>query len=105
MWRSLQRLRALPVNTAVYCGHDYTVDNLEFAASLMPDDAAIRARLAEAQRLSKSGRPTVPSTIGLERQTNLFLRADEASVGRAIGMAGAEAVAVFTELRKRKDAW
>ncbi len=105
MWRSLQRLRVLSEDTAVYCGHDYTEDNLEFAASLLPDEAAIRGRLTEAKRLAKSGRPTVPSTIGLERQTNLFLRADDASVGRAVGLSGASAVAVFAELRKRKDAW
>lgn len=105
MWRSLELLRALPGDTAVYCGHDYTVDNLAFAASVMPGEALIHARLAEARLLETAGVPTVPSTIAVERQTNLFLRADDACVARALGLADASAVAVFAELRRRKDEW
>ena len=105
MWASLQVLRDLPDDTRVYCGHEYTVDNLEFALDLEPDHAAIRARLTEETRKRARGLPTVPSTIGLEKQTNPFLRADTEAVRRAAALEGADPVDVFRELRRRKDRW
>ena len=105
LWHSLCRLRALPPETSVYCGHDYTLDNLEFAASILPHDPDIRARLDDIRKLEKEGRTTAPSTIGLEQRTNLFLRADDAAVRNALGLRNADPVAIFAELRRRKDAW
>lgn len=105
MWRSLTRLRDLPPDTAVYPGHDYTEDNLEFAAELLPGDAAVAARLEQVRELAAAGHPTVPSTIEQERATNVFLRADSVELANALGMRGAEPVTVFAELRRRKDRW
>ena len=105
MWDSLRRLRELPVATRVYCGHEYTVDNLEFAAELDPADAVVRERLAAMRRRQERGEPTVPATIAEERQTNPFLRADAEAIANAVKRVGAPPAEVFAELRRRKDAW
>lgn len=105
MWDSLATLRALPEETRVYGGHDYTVENLEFAASLEPRNQAVAERLAWARDCVRRGVPTVPSTIGVERETNPFLRSDSEAMQAAAGKPGASPVRVFAELRRRKDAW
>lgn len=74
MMSSLAKLNALPENTKVYCGHEYTVKNLEFAKTLEPNNKAVVDKLAWAQARRRENLPTVPSTIGAERTTNPFLR-------------------------------
>lgn len=103
MWASLLKLRALPGETRVYCGHEYTLSNARFALTVDPDNAALQTRAAEVESLRQAGQPTVPSTIELERKTNPFLRADQPGVQAALGMKGADPVQVFAELRARKD--
>jgi len=103
MWQSLQKLAALPAETLVYCGHDYTLENCEFAVTIDPNDRRLRDRLAEVQKAVEYDRLTVPSTIAQERATNIFLRADDPQVKAALGMAGAPPEEVFAELRHRKD--
>jgi hydroxyacylglutathione hydrolase len=103
MWESLKKLRALPDETVVYCGHEYTLANAEFALSVEPENAALAARAAEIRALRADGKPTLPTTIGRERQTNPFLRADDPVLAGTLGMAGADPVAVFAEVRGRKD--
>jgi len=103
MWESLRKLRALPAETLVYCGHNYTLENYEFATAVAPDDRRFRDRLAQVQRAIEYGQPTVPSTIAQERATNIFLRADDPQVMAALGMSDAEPHEVFAELRRRKD--
>jgi hydroxyacylglutathione hydrolase len=98
-------VRTLPAATRVWYGHEYTVDNLRFALSILPDDPAIRERLAAAAGMPGEHAPLVPSTLALEQASNLFLRCGETAVADAAGSAGAEALAVFTELRRRKNAW
>jgi hydroxyacylglutathione hydrolase len=105
MWTSLGKLAALPDDVRVYCGHEYTLSNARFAVTVDPDNAALKARLAEVERLREAGKPTVPTTIGDEKATNPFLRADRPEVASAVGLPGAEPVAVFTEVRKRKDSF
>jgi hydroxyacylglutathione hydrolase len=105
MWRSLVKLRALPGETRVYCGHEYTQSNCRFALSVEPGNAALAVRAEEITKLRSEGWPTIPSTIELECRTNPFLRADLPELQAAIGMAGAEPVAVFAELRRRKDSF
>lgn len=99
MWESLQRLARLPDDTLVYCGHDYTLENYEFALSIEPGNTLVRQRLDEVRR----GGPAVPSTMSQERGTNPFLRADTPELRVAIGMPQAQAADVFAELRRRKD--
>ena len=103
MWRSLLKLRALPDDTAIYCGHEYTEANVRFARTIEPDNAALKARAQEVAQLRAQGKPTVPSMLGAEKAANPFLRADIASVAAAIGMAGKPAAEVFGEIRGRKD--
>ena len=78
MFGNMQRYAAMPDDTVVYCGHEYTQSNGRFAATVEPDNEAIAARLAEVDRLREAGEPTVPTTIGQERATNPFFRANSA---------------------------
>ena len=103
MWRSLRRLRDLPDETRVFCGHEYTETNLAFAASVDPDNAVLRSRIDRVSALRQSGRPTIPSTIGEEKATNPFLRSDAAEIQRSLDLEGAAPVEVFAALRARKD--
>jgi hydroxyacylglutathione hydrolase len=83
MFDSLQRLAALPPETLVCCGHEYSESNARFALTVEPGNAALKARAAEIARLRAEGRPTLPTTIGEELDTNPFLRAaDAAALGR-----------------------
>lgn len=103
MWHSLLRLASLPDDTLVYCGHDYTLENYEFALSIEPDNKVVKSRLDEDRQAIRRGEQTVPSTISQEKITNSFLRADAPELKAALGMAEARAVEVFAELRRRKD--
>jgi hydroxyacylglutathione hydrolase len=103
MWDSLCKLRALPDDTRVYCGHEYTLSNARFAVTVDPDNRELAGRFEEIKALRERGAPTIPTTIGLENRTNPFLRADDPGVQAALGMAGADPAAVFAEIRGRKD--
>jgi hydroxyacylglutathione hydrolase len=103
MWSSLQRLAARPDETQVYCGHEYTEENLRFAAQLQPDFAPVLERQRAVQALLRAGRPSVPTTVGVEKRTNPFLRAGAPDMKRAVDMVGAADLEVFAELRRRKD--
>ena len=102
MWTSLGKLRALPDNTAIYCAHEYTAANAAFALSVDPDNPALQGYAAEITAKRAKGVPTVPTTIGIERPTNPFLRADVAYLQAAMGHPG-DAVATFAEIRERKN--
>jgi hydroxyacylglutathione hydrolase len=103
MWQSLLKLRALPDDTQIYCGHEYTLANIRFAKTIEPANAALLAREQAAMRLTADRRPTIPSTIGEEKAANPFLRADLPEVAQAVGLAGSPAWKVFAEVRERKN--
>ncbi|MDO8878918.1 MAG: hydroxyacylglutathione hydrolase [Pseudolabrys sp.] len=103
MWGSMLKMRDLPDETQVYCGHEYTAANIKFALSVDKGNPALLARAEQAARQLAEGRPTIPTTIGEEKQTNPFLRAGEPSLAANIGMAGKPANEVFAELRERKN--
>jgi hydroxyacylglutathione hydrolase len=103
MWASLRKLRDLPGDTRVYCGHEYTLANIKFAQTIEPDNKALAARAAEAARQIAAGTPTIPTTIDEEKAANPFLRADVPSVAASIGLAGKPAAQVFAEIRERKN--
>ncbi len=103
MWSSLSKLAKLPDATRIYCGHEYTLSNGRFALTLEPTNAALKRRFAEVEAARAKGEPTVPSTIGLEKTTNPFLRPASAELRKSLGMESADDVAVFGETRKRKD--
>lgn len=103
LWQSLLKLRDLPGDMKLYCGHEYTLGNARFAVTVDPKNAALKTRLADIEAARQAGKPTVPSTMAEEYATNPFLRADDPQVAEAVGMKGADAGAVFTELRERKN--
>jgi hydroxyacylglutathione hydrolase len=103
MWDSLLKLRALPDDFRLYCGHEYTASNIKFALTIEPDNPALQARAAEVARLRGENKPTIPVLLGEEKKANVFLRADEPSVAAKLHMKGADGAAVFGELRERKN--
>jgi hydroxyacylglutathione hydrolase len=103
LWQSLARLAELPDDTLVYCGHDYTAENYEFALTIDPESQATQQRWEEAKQAPAEGRPTVPSTIAQEKATNIFLRSTDPTVKNALGMSDAPPASVFAELRRRKN--
>ena len=105
MWASLEKLHALPDETAIYCGHEYTEANGRFALTVEPDNADLVARCADVKRLRAAGKATLPTTIGLEKRTNPFLRARDKALRAHLGMEHATPAQVFTEGRKRKDSF
>ncbi len=103
MWDSLLKLRALPDDFRLYCGHEYTAANVKFALTVEPDNAALQARAGEVKRLRGENKPTIPVVLGEEKKANVFLRADDPSVAAKLHMKGAGAAEVFGELRERKN--
>jgi hydroxyacylglutathione hydrolase len=105
MWASLEKLLALPDDTAIYCGHEYTEANIRFALTMEPGNAALTRRAKEVTALRAAGKATLPTTMAIEKATNPFLRVDEPAIRKLLGMEGASRAAVFGEIRKRKDAF
>jgi hydroxyacylglutathione hydrolase len=103
MWESLQRLMALPDDTLLHCGHEYTLANARFALSVDGSNAALQARAAEAEALRAAGRMTLPVSMAREKATNPFLRPHDPAIRAALGMEAASDLEVFAELRRRKD--
>ena len=103
MWAGLKRLRELPDETLVYCGHEYTQSNAKFALSIDPDNAALKTRAAEVESLRAAGRPTIPFNLGEDKKANPFLRADAPELARHYGLEGADPAEVFAAIRKGKD--
>jgi hydroxyacylglutathione hydrolase len=103
MWQSLLKLRALPDDTRIYCGHEYTQANIRFAKTIEPANAALGARAQEVDKLVAAHKPTIPSTMGEEKAANPFLRADVAEVAKSVGLSGQPAWKVFAEIRERKN--
>lgn len=107
MHTSLSRLATLPPATRVCCTHEYTLSNLAFALAVDPDNADLHAHVARVKKLRAENRPSLPSTLDLERRINPFLRCDQpAVIAAATAWAGQplpDALAVFTALRRWKD--
>jgi hydroxyacylglutathione hydrolase len=102
MWGSLSKLAALPDQTTVYCAHEYTASNARFALSV-DDDPALAARAKQVFAARERGEPTVPTTIGVEKATNPFLRAPV--LARRMGLAGSPDHEVFGAVRAAKDSF
>ena len=103
MWDSMQKMRALPENTVICSGHEYTTANARFAASLDPDNPDLISRIKRIEAARAANQPTVPSTLTEEKRTNPYLRADIPEFKTALGMKDASAVDVFTFVRAQKD--
>jgi len=105
MWKSLEKLMALPDDTVVYCAHEYTAANAQFALSVDPGNEALQRRAAAVDDLRAAGQPTVPTMIALEKATNPFLRVGDPAIRAHLGMEAASDAAVFGEIRARKDSF
>ena len=103
MWPSLLKLRALPDDTRVYCGHEYTEANCRFAVTVDPDNAALKARHAAVKKARAEGLPTIPSTLAVEKAANPFLRADDSKLAARFGGPQAKAHEIFGAIRAAKD--
>lgn len=103
MWASLEKLRALPDETRVYCGHEYTLSNARFARSIDPENRALEERARAMEELRAADRPTIPARLGDEKATNPFLRCDDPDFARSLALEGRSAAEVFGEIRRRKD--
>jgi len=105
MWASLSRLRQWPDDTVIFCAHEYTQANAAFALSVDPGNAALKAYADEVSARRAKNLPTVPTVLSREKAANPFLRADDPVLAGQVGLAGQDAVAVFAEIRARKDSF
>lgn len=103
MFDSLSKLVKLPGETALYCGHEYTLSNARFALTIDPTNSALKERAAKIENLREAGKPTLPTTMAEELSTNPFLRWHDPAIRRNLGMENASDAEVFAEIRKRKD--
>ena len=104
-YQSLQKLAALPPDTKIYCTHEYTCNNIQFALTLEPNNQALQARHLVAQQLKKSRTPTLPSIMALELATNPFLRCSSQEIMANLHALSETPESVFTFIRKLKDVY
>lgn len=103
MYGSLSKLAALPPETTVCSGHEYTATNAAFAKTIDPVNPRLSSRVSEITKARAADMPTVPSTLAEELATNPFLRANDPTIAAGLGLTGASPVDVFTEIRARRD--
>ncbi len=103
MWQSVAKIAALPGETKIYCGHEYTLNNARFALTIEPENEILKKRVSEVEMLLAAVKPTRPTTIDLEKATNPFLRPHSRSIQARLGMLGAPEWEVFARLRQLKN--
>ena len=105
MWLSLLKLRSLPENTSVYCGHEYTLSNMKFASNIDPDNRLLNKVNVEIKNRRSKGLPTVPFNLGVEKKINPFLRADDDNFIKSVGLSSNIATESFAKIRLKKDSF
>jgi hydroxyacylglutathione hydrolase len=105
MWASLQKIMRWPDETAIYCAHEYTYANARFALTVEPDNLDLARRIKAVKERRARNEPTVPTTLGLEKATNPFLRPMSRNLQETVGLSGASEIAVFAKTRALKDAF
>jgi len=103
MWSGIEKVAKLPPETMLYCGHEYTIANAKFALTVEPGNAALQARMKDVEALRAAGRPTLPTKLADELETNPFIRVNSAESRKTIGMENASDAEVFGEVRERKN--
>jgi hydroxyacylglutathione hydrolase len=103
MWHSFQKLMALPEETRVYFGHEYTLSNARFAVTVDPENTTLKQRLSKVEALRNEGKFTIPTTIGLEKKTNPYMRVADPAIRAHLNLPDATDAEVFAEIRTRKD--
>ena len=103
MFESLNKIKNLPADTKIYCGHEYTKNNLGFCLKFNPNNNYLKDKEKVIKTKIKNDKPTIPSSIRDEIQTNIFLRYDDPDVKRALDLKNASDLEIFTKLRDLKD--
>ncbi len=104
MWSSLDKIRLLPRSTKIYCAHEYTLQNIEFALSVEPQNSALRRWQSQAQSLRQSNQPSLPTSLQLELECNPFLRPESEAIRESLGLSAKTSdLEVFRRLRQLKD--
>ena len=103
MFNSLDKIKNLPGDTKVYCGHEYTKNNLGFCLKFNPNNNYLKDKEKALEAKIKNGEPTIPSTVKDEIQTNIFLRYDDLDVKDTLNLKNASDIEIFTKLRDLKD--
>ncbi|SRR6056297_1332810 len=103
MWSGVEKVAKLPPDTALYCGHEYTVANAEFAMSVEPGNTTLQKRVEEVKALRADGKPTLPTTVARELETNPFIRVGSPEIRANLGLQNASDAEVFAEVRTRKN--
>ena len=105
MWSSLVKLRSLPDDTSVYCGHEYTLSNMKFANYIDSNNNLLNKVSLEIKNKRDKGLPTVPFNLGVEKKINPFLRADDDNFIKLVGLSRKNASECFGEIRHKKDSF
>jgi len=103
MQQSLRKFTTLPLNTKIYCAHEYTAANAQFAHSVEPENQELLSAIERIKHLRSNNQATVPTTLKQELATNPFLRTDSSEIKKTLGMQSKTKLAIFTELRARKN--
>ena len=103
MLKSLNKIKNLPPDTKIYCGHEYTKSNLNFCLAYDPNNTFLKEREIDVLKKLRSNQPTIPSTLGQEIKTNIFLRCGDPKIKRTLGLNDSSEVEVFSKLRDLKD--
>ena len=103
MFESLNRLKKLPIDTRIYCGHEYTYKNFKFCLKFNPNNSFLKKKGEIIESNLKKNKPTIPSTIGDEILSNIFLKFDDPDVKKAINLENSSDLEIFTKLRDLKD--
>ena len=103
MFNSLNKIKKLPPDTKIYCGHEYTKTNLNFCLTYDPTNTLLKEKQVDILKKLNSNQPTIPSTLGQEIETNIFLRCNDPEIKHAIGLKDSSELEVFSKLRDLKD--
>ena len=103
MFNSLNKIKKLPPDTKIYCGHEYTKTNLNFCLTYDPTNKLLKEKKVDIQKKLNSNQPTIPSTLSQEIETNIFLRCNDPEIKHAIGLKDSSELEVFSKLRDLKD--
>ena len=105
MFNSLNKIKNLPPDTKIYCGHEYTNSNLSFCLEYDPKNTHLKNKKIDIEKKLSSNQPTIPSTIADEIKTNIFLRCDDPEIKHSLGLKDSSDVEVFSKLRDLKDSF
>ncbi len=105
MYNSLKKIKSLPLDTKIYCGHEYTKSNLNFCSAYDSRNYLLKKKEIDIQKKLNSNQPTIPSTLEQEIKTNIFLRCNDPDVKQALGLKDSSEIEVFSKLRDLKDSF